>query len=137
MLLFLAGLIAAQPGIRPNAILRWPIPLLKQVRATLAALPHRPAVVLFRYFPGNGLLEDPVYNTDVAWPDDAPVIRAQDLGARNVEIVRYYARRQPDRYFYLYDLQTMTLHPQGRASEVLPRLLARQQGASTRPSNVN
>ena len=64
-------------------------------------LPHTPAVVLFRYAPGkdNPHIE-PVYNTDVAWPDDAPVIRAHDLGPRrNIEIFRYY----PERAFYSCD----------------------------------
>jgi hypothetical protein len=31
------------------------------------------------------------------------VIRAHDLGDRNIEIFRYYAEHQPERAFYLYD----------------------------------
>src|SRR5205814_7903617 len=55
------------------------------VHDKLATLPRRPAIVLFRYHAGlNNPQEEPVYNTDVAWPDDADVIRAHDLGARNV-----------------------------------------------------
>ena len=59
--------------------------------------PHRsrsaePAVILFRYHPGMNFFEEPVYNTDVAWPDDAPIIRAHDLGwPRDRQIVEYYA----------------------------------------------
>jgi hypothetical protein len=71
---------------------------LKAVAQMLDAIDRKPAVVLFHYQPGkdNPHIE-PVYNTDVAWPDDALVIRAHDLGARNVEIFRYY----PDRAFYM------------------------------------
>jgi hypothetical protein len=59
--------------------------------------------VLFRFSDRNAH-EEPVYNTDAAWPDDATVIRAHDLGERrNREIYRYYAQRQPDRAFYRYD----------------------------------
>jgi hypothetical protein len=71
----------------------------------LASLPVTPAVVLFRFDPRvESFHDDPVYNDGVAFPDDAPVIRARDLGpGRNRDIIRYYARRQPDRVFYIYD----------------------------------
>ena len=72
-------------------------------------------MVLFKYSPGDNVIEEPVYNTDVAWPDDAPVIRAHDLGERNVEIFRYYADKQLDRMFYRFDRATGKLTPLGRA----------------------
>jgi hypothetical protein len=78
-------------------------------------LVEKPAVILFRYAPGANIIEEPVYNTGVAWPDDAPVVRAQDLGARNREIFEYYARVQPDRTFYRFDRATKTLTPLGPA----------------------
>ena len=69
-----------------------------------------PAVVLFRYHPGGMLwsvpefIQEPVYNVDVAWPDEAPIIRAHDLGpVRNREIFSYYAKTQPDRVFWSLD----------------------------------
>ena len=69
-----------------------------------------PAVVLFRYHPGGMLwsvpefIQEPVYNVDVAWPDEAPIIRAHDLGpVRNREIFGYYAKTQPDRVFWSLD----------------------------------
>jgi len=68
-----------------------------------------PALVLYRYYrPKNGVLEgnpndEPVYNVDVAWPDDAAIIRAHDLGARNGEIFDYYAKIQPGRNVYVVD----------------------------------
>jgi hypothetical protein len=46
---------------------------------------------------------EPVYNADVAWPDDAPVIRAHDLGVRNRALFAYYGRVAPDRRVYRYD----------------------------------
>src|SRR5205823_198629 len=84
-----------------------------------------PAVVLFRFHPGDNPVEDPVYNDDVIWPDDAPIIRAHDLGPRNIEIARYYATHQPWRKFYLLDRaenagrQTLLLHRLGTAVEFL------------------
>jgi hypothetical protein len=78
-------------------------PPLAGIAQKLKALPHKPAVVLFRFDPAkSNPHEEPVYNIDSAWPDDAEVIRAHDLGARNTEIFRYYAARQPNRAFYLY-----------------------------------
>lgn len=72
-------------------------------------IPHaadlkKPAVFLFRYHPGGNFFEEPVYNTGVAWPDDAEIIHAHDLGAqRDRQIVEYYSARKPVREFYLYD----------------------------------
>jgi hypothetical protein len=63
----------------------------------------QPAIVLFRYRKGDNTNEEPVYNVDVAWPDDAAIIRAHDLGERNRELFAYYAARQPQRTVYLYD----------------------------------
>ena len=85
-----------------------------------------PAVILFRYHPelsqdgDNSCKVEPVYNTDVAWPDDAPIIHAHDLGSRNIEIIRYYAEHQPDRAFYLFDRGNPAdpLHRLGTASEL-------------------
>jgi hypothetical protein len=68
-------------------------------------------VILFTYKTGVNIIEEPVYNTTVAWPDDAAVIRAHDLGDRNREILDYYARTQPERVFYRYDRASNTLSP--------------------------
>ena len=76
---------------------------------------EKPAVILFRYSPGVNVIEEPVYNTGVAWPDDAEVVRAHDLGERNGEIFRYYAARQPERTFYRFDRAAGTLTPLGGA----------------------
>jgi hypothetical protein len=68
-------------------------------------------VVLFRFDVENGNPHiEPVYNAGVAWPDDAPVIRAHDLGpARNQQLYEYYARHQPQRAVYLFDLSAATI----------------------------
>ncbi len=91
---------------------------LRQIDAQLASLQHKPAVVFFRFDPRNSPHEEPVYNTDVAWPDDAPVVRAHDLGARNKEIFRYYARHQPQRAFYLYDRGDKSMRFLGWATDL-------------------
>jgi hypothetical protein len=76
---------------------------LRAIDKQLAELPHRPAIVLFRYSPKIAPDLEPVYNADVTWPDDAPVIRAHDRGEKNIDLYRYYAQCQPDRWVYLYD----------------------------------
>lgn len=97
-------------------------PMLRYVNGPMRTQVQKPAVVLFRYAPGQNPIEEPVYNTDVAWPDDAPIIRAHDLGDRNREIFQYYARVQPERTFYRFDRKTGTLSLLGPA----PALAAAQ-----------
>ena len=80
---------------------------------------QKPAVILFRYTPGDNPIEEPVYNFDVAWPDDAPIVRAHDLGERNREIFQYYAKHQPDRTFYRFDRRTRMLEPLGTATALV------------------
>jgi hypothetical protein len=84
-------------------------PALRAVNEGLAAASdsQKPAVILFRYHPGDNFFEEPVYNCDVAWPDDATIIRAHDLGPkRDRQIVEYYAARMPRRVFYLFDAKS-------------------------------
>ncbi|MGH7215305.1 MAG: hypothetical protein ACREIT_11135, partial [Tepidisphaeraceae bacterium] len=76
------------------------------------------AVVLFRFGPRSSIHDEPVFNSQVAWPDDARVVRAHDLGPRNVEIFRYYARIQPERTFWLFDRGNFSLTYLGKASEL-------------------
>src|SRR5262249_31002620 len=71
-------------------------PHLAQIDEAIAQLPHKPAIVLFRFAPSVTSEEEPVYNTDVINPDDAIVIRAHDLGARNIELFNYYSTRAPN-----------------------------------------
>ena len=92
--------------------------LLRFVRYEVEAVVERPAVVLFTYKPGVNVIEEPVYNTAAPWPDDAPVVRAHDLGPRNAEIFDYYAKRQPERTFYRFDRATGTLTPLGKAKSL-------------------
>jgi len=86
----------------------------------LALMVRMPALVLYHYDPNEVVRynsqptsashEEPVYNVDVAWPDDAPVIRAQDRGAeQNRVLFRYYAHASPNRQVYFVD--------RGRVSE--------------------
>lgn len=90
---------------------------LIDVNAALASLPREPAVVLFRD-EGDAAKMEAVYNTDTAWPDDALIIRAQDLGKRNVEAFRYYAQHEPMRVFYLYNGREGRLQRLGTAREL-------------------
>ncbi|MGD0463361.1 MAG: glycosyltransferase family 39 protein [Tepidisphaeraceae bacterium] len=75
------------------------------VDRALQNLPRRPSLVMFRFDPKiNSYHAEPVYNTDVAWPDDALIVRARDLGENeNIRLYRYYTQRHQDRDVYLYD----------------------------------
>jgi hypothetical protein len=66
---------------------------------------NSPAVVMFRFDPlVETFNDDPVYNDSVAWPDDALVVRARDLGwEKDRDLFAYYAKVQPNRVFYVYD----------------------------------
>jgi hypothetical protein len=71
---------------------------------TLLHTCRSPAIVLF---PDGAVRERaiaPVFNSDAADIDDAPVIRAHDLpGEDNRRLFDYYAQRQPGRVVYRYD----------------------------------
>jgi hypothetical protein len=73
----------------------------ESVEAELAKLP-RPAIVLIDAGPLPNDLFVFTYNTGVVNPDDAPLIRANDLGPRNRELFAYYATTQPARRVYRY-----------------------------------
>jgi 4-amino-4-deoxy-L-arabinose transferase-like glycosyltransferase len=79
-----------------------------------------PAVVLYGTPPD--LWTEMVYNTDVAWPDDAAIIRAHDLGLRDAELIDYYGQRQPDRTIYQFDWRRGSLKRLGQAGELRERL---------------
>ncbi len=74
--------------------------------------------MLVRYQPGDNTHDEPVYNAGVAWPDDAPVIVAHDLGPRNIELLAYYERTNPGRNYYLFDRATLQLQGPGTASDL-------------------
>ncbi len=95
---------------------------LADINLKLATLPHTPAVVLFHYVPGKSdIHEEPVFNIDTPWPDDAEVIRAQDLGPENHRIFEYYAKYQPNRFFYQYNRSTGELSERGWATDLVPK----------------
>lgn len=88
-----------------------------------------PALVLYHYVPGKyasgmgNFYDEPVYNVDVAWPDDAPIIRAHDLGPdRDAQIIDYYAKIQPQRNVYFISQADLKLHLIGKAGEIAKRL---------------
>ncbi len=116
--------LASLPQLRGERDRYMQTPLLADVNDKLAHLPHVPAVVLFHYDPGGLYHEEPVYNIDTANPDDAPIVRAHDLGPENWRIVQYYARHQPDRFFYLYNRTTTELTPLGPVNELAARFPA-------------
>ena len=78
--------------------------LLISVNDAIAKLPREAAVILFLYNdPRRSLDEEPVYNADVGWPDDALIIRAHDLGTADAELFNYYKARRSGCKFYFFD----------------------------------
>jgi hypothetical protein len=70
---------------------------------------------------------DPVFNIGTAWPDDAPIVHARDLGpARDRELLEYYAEHQPDRRIVTLDMRTGETIEWGSAIEALKRWPAAQ-----------
>jgi hypothetical protein len=104
---------------------------LRFVHTQLPDVVQKPAVVLFRYAPGDNVIEEPVYNNAAAWPDDQDVVRAHDLGRRNIEIARYYAARQPQRTFYRFDRAARTLTSLGTAAQLVAELSAADAATSS------
>ncbi len=105
---------------------------LPQIDADISKNVTAPAVVLFHFNPGrSNPSEEPVFNSDVAWPDDAPIIRAHDLnpsvsdvakpGDQDRPLYQYYAHIAPDRIFYLYNrgAQDHRLTPLGTATQLI------------------
>jgi hypothetical protein len=104
MLLILAMSIAAMPEITGHTDDPQPVPEFRIVQEDVPRLAGPNSIVLYRFDPSVcSFHNEPVYNWDVAWPDDASVIRAHDLGERNIELYRYYAERQPTRKIYRFD----------------------------------
>jgi hypothetical protein len=81
---------------------------------------RQPALVFFRYPTGdhNGWRHEQVYNVDAAEIDEQTVVRAQDLGDRNGELIRYYAARQPQRIVYLFENDRVEPLRLGTAAEL-------------------
>jgi 4-amino-4-deoxy-L-arabinose transferase-like glycosyltransferase len=104
------------PAISDEA---YALPTVTLAEGPLRDAVQAPAVILFRYRPGLSPDDEPVYNSDVVWPDDAPIIRAHDLGERNAELFRYYAARKPARRFYLFDRGDNALYDLGPAEQAL------------------
>jgi hypothetical protein len=111
------------PGLNPKVKDNWLTgpSLMHWVYNDLPRQVQRPALVLFTYKSGVDVPhEEPVYNIDVVNIDDAPIIKAHDLGsARNAEIIRYYGQRQPNRRVYLCDRATRTLTDLGPAGTLI------------------
>lgn len=94
------------------------VPELRWIDRELAALPGT-ALVFFTPPAVNGPIEaEAVYNLGFGFPDSARVVRAHDLGARNIELIRYYAVLQPQREVYHLDRTAETLEPLGGVAEL-------------------
>jgi hypothetical protein len=84
-------------------------PFRSATMAIRQAIPHsdeiaKPALIFVRWNPGDNIQAEPVYNVDTAWPDEAEVIFAHDLGeARNRELITHYRRGKPNLRIYLWD----------------------------------
>ena len=123
----LASLPELNPRVGDDMIFA---PKTTLIRRWIADAVRAPAVVLVRYEPGENTHDEPVYNATVAWPDDAPVIVAHDLGPRNAELLAYYERVSPGRNYYLIDRATLKPQGPGDAGD-LARAIAQMHSATT------
>ncbi|HEV2293835.1 MAG TPA: hypothetical protein VGR35_08255 [Tepidisphaeraceae bacterium] len=128
----LASLPEVNPRVRDDRMFGTTSTIIRSfVRPRVTA----PAVVLVRYREDENPHDEPVYNSNVAWPDEAAIILAHDLGPRNMEIIEYFARMEPQRRFYLFDRdkllqrKDLPLRELGTAGELALRLRA----AATQP----
>src|SRR6185437_4826140 len=81
---------------------------------------QEPALVFFHFDKSERAWEEPVYNWDVASPDEAPIIRVHDLGpTKNRELLAYYARTQPDRHVYWFDRLSLQMIDLGKVNEAI------------------
>jgi len=130
MLALAAVSVTALPEFHPKQRDDIEFPVARFNYEVLPKLVSTPALVLYHYEPGvyaSGLVnfhDEPVYNVDVAWPDDAPIIRAHDLGARDPQIIDYYAQIQPDRNVYLVNRADLKVIYLGMAGDVSRKLHA-------------
>jgi hypothetical protein len=121
----------------------FPYPEITDARENIPANPRiaRPALVFVKFtpLPGQNVHAEPVYNWDAPRIDDNPIIFAHNLGARNIELVRYYAERQPERQVYYYDRMTRSVAPAGMVADELKRLqsLPPTTGATTARSTTS
>jgi hypothetical protein len=91
----------------------------RETAGAISGKVRAPAIVVFRLDPEQPFPEDPAYNLQTPWPDDAPILRAHDQGdARNQELFRYYARTQPERNVYLFIQSDMSVHALGNVKDL-------------------
>lgn len=100
------------------------------IRHQLAPQLTGPAVVLVRYrhwqdpyTPGlDDFHDEPVYTTTTLWPEDSRLALFQALGAeRDLEVVRFFAERNPQRDFFYFDRHRQRLMRLGTARDLLER----------------
>jgi 4-amino-4-deoxy-L-arabinose transferase-like glycosyltransferase len=136
--LAIAGMSCAfLPELNPNVADDLSRPTMVYSYKLLPELVEKPAIVLFTYRPGASVHEEPVYNVDIAWPDDAPIIRAHNLGPeRNKALLAYYAKRQPNRHVYVFDRTTAELKSFGTVGELYRHVMAATLPAATRAATA-
>lgn len=112
--------VSEWPQFNRLAMDEWLVPPEEAaIDSQLAALQKdQRAIVLFHFGPHSDSGFEPVYNTQWLWPDDARIIRAHDLGNRDIELFRYYAAHQPDRAIYRYDRDTNLMTYLGTAIQL-------------------
>jgi hypothetical protein len=96
--------LRALPEVDPLVRDDWYMMRTVQFNWTLESKIQGRAIVLYHYNPVDSPHDEPVFNVKTAWPDDARIIRAHDLGiAQNRKLFEYYAKIQPDRKVYWVD----------------------------------
>jgi hypothetical protein len=152
MALIVGTCVAALPEVNPR-LEDDPFPYPEMVDARAELIPQnvrRPALVFVTFSLdvkdiGGDQVEvkenvhsEPVYNYDAARIDDNPIVFAHDLGERNIELLRYYNERQPQRSVYRYNRLARRLVPHGSVASELQRLekLRAQHPPASQPARA-
>ncbi len=89
------------------------------VQEQLPKIAESPALVFCKYDAATcNYHDEPVYNYHAARIDDNPIVLAQWLGARNIELVDYYRKIGQNRTVYELDRGSLTLTRIGKVNEL-------------------
>lgn len=126
--------VMATPLARPGVIdERIDGEIFATVDDQLDNLPYQPAIVFFYFDNTSNPHIEHVYNPEVAWPDDARVVRLHELGAANNQAIEYYARIQPQRHVYLFHRLTGEVRYLGRVDELAASIQQKPNAPTPEP----
>ena len=110
------------PAFNPGAAdaLAHGMPLVRYCHDKLPFEVQTPALVLVRFDAATcSVHEEPVVNPYTLEPQEAAIVMAHDLGARDGEILRHFGKAQPERNVYLLDRRSFVASLAGEKVQFL------------------